>query len=226
MNKDNIESIRKTNIEDILSNIDINNVNNINQDQTLNADHVYNDNIRQDEANDSTKQSDSDTHISHEEMQSSHELLLELNTLKQQYKQSKDDYLRIHAEMQNFKKRTEDELKKARDFSISSFAKDIIVIKDYLEMALADQSGNFEALKMGVDLTLKQMIQALDRNLVTEINVNLGDKLDPYLHQALDTIDTDQYNNGSICAILQKGYKIKDRVIRPATVKTAKNIAS
>lgn len=155
-----------------------------------------------------------------QEVQQTPEQIIE--ELHQQIAELKDQYIRAQADMQNRERRNIEEVKKARDYAISSFAGDIVIVKDYLEMALKDQSGNFEMLKMGVDLTLKQLIQVFENHKVKTIDPKLGDKLDPNLHQAMDSIDSTEYESGSIAEILQKGYSLNERVLRPSMVKVAK----
>lgn len=147
----------------------------------------------------------------------------EILQLKTMVTELKDAYIRAQAEIQNTQRRSVEEVKKAHDFAISSFAKDIIVVKDYLEMALKDESSNFEAMKMGVDLTLKQLIQVFERHAVKEINPNIKDKLDPYLHQAMENVEIDGYEANSIVNVRQKGYSLNKRVLRPAMVTVAKD---
>lgn len=136
--------------------------------------------------------------------------------------EAKDANLRLIAEMQNLQRRNQEELKKARDFAISSFAKEIIVVKDYLEMALKDQSGNFEMLKMGVDLTLQQLIKVFEGHHVKDINPQPKEKLDANLHQAMSVIEEHAQEPNTIIEVMQKGYLLNGRVLRPAMVTVAK----
>jgi molecular chaperone GrpE len=142
--------------------------------------------------------------------------------LEQKISEYKDLYLRTQADMQNLQKRSLDDVKKSRDYAISNFAKDIIVVKDYLEMALKDQSGNIEAMKMGVDLTLKQLIQIFEKQKIKEILPNKNDKLDPNLHQAINTVEVENQDTNTVVDVMQKGYLLNDRVLRPAMVSVAK----
>lgn len=146
----------------------------------------------------------------------------QITTLEAKLAELKDQYIRSQAEMHNQQKRYQDEIKKARDFAISNFAKDIIVVKDYLEMALLDQSGNFEAIKTGVDLTLKQLLQIFERQLIKEISPKPKDKLDPHLHQAVNTLEVPDHEPNTIVSVMQKGYMLNERVLRPAMVAVAK----
>lgn len=134
----------------------------------------------------------------------------------------KDLYVRSQAEIQNVQRRSIEDVKKARDFAFSSFAKDVVVVKDYLEMALADTTGNIDTIKTGVDLTLKQLVQIFDSNAIKEIKPNSGDKLDPHLHQAMNSIEAEGQESNSIVSVMQKGYVLNSRVLRPAMVVVAK----
>ena len=142
--------------------------------------------------------------------------------LERKITELKDLYVRSQAEIQNIQRRNQDEVKKARDYAISSFVKDLVVVKDYLEMALKDQSGDFETIKTGVDLTLKQLIQVFERHLVKEINPNPQEKLDPHLHQAMNSVDAPEQDANTIVSVMQKGYRLNERVLRPAMVTVAK----
>lgn len=134
----------------------------------------------------------------------------------------KDNNLRLVAEMQNTQRRSQDEIKKARDYAISNFAKEIITVKDYLEMALKDQSGNFEMLKMGVDLTLQQLVKVFESHQVKEINPQPKEKLDANLHQAMNVVEEHDQEANTIVAVMQKGYMLNGRVLRAAMVSVAK----
>ena len=97
----------------------------------------------------------------------------------------------------------------------------MLPVKDYLEMALLDQSGNFDALKMGVQMTLNELQKAFDATHIKEINPQPGDKLDPHQHQAMQAVVSEQKPN-TIVSVMKKGYTLSDRVLRPAMVVVAK----
>lgn len=132
----------------------------------------------------------------------------------------KEQFLRAKAETENQRRRAVEEVAKAQKFAIEKFASELISVKDSLEMALLDQSGQFDTLKMGVDLTLKQLLAAFEKSQISEINP-LGDKLDPHRHQAISTEESDAEPN-SVVRVMQKGYLIADRILRPAMVVVAK----
>jgi molecular chaperone GrpE len=131
-----------------------------------------------------------------------------------------DAYLRAKAEAENTRRRAEDEMAKARKFAIESFAESLVPVKDSLEAAIAIQNATNEQLLEGVHATLRQLAQALERNKVVEVNPAAGSKFDPHQHQAISVVPADQEAN-TVVAVLQKGYLIAERVLRPALVTVA-----
>lgn len=148
--------------------------------------------------------------------------LTEVEKLEKEIAELKDNHLRLVAEMQNNQRRNQEEIKKARDFAISNFAKEIVTVKDYLEMALKDQSGNFDMLKMGVDMTLQQLVKVFEAQQIKEINPSAKDKLDANLHQAMSTVEEHEQEPNTIVSVMQKGYILNGRVLRAAMVTVAK----
>lgn len=146
----------------------------------------------------------------------------QLEKLQQELNELKDNNLRLIAEMQNAQRRSQDEVKKARDYAISNFAREIVTVKDYLEMALKDQSGNFDMLKMGVDLTLQQLVKVFEGQQIKEINPQAKEKLDANLHQAMSVVEEHEQESNTIVAVMQKGYILNGRVLRAAMVTVAK----
>ncbi|PSJ79793.1 nucleotide exchange factor GrpE [Neisseria iguanae] len=134
----------------------------------------------------------------------------------------KDEQLRGLANEQNLRRRHQEEIAATHKFAGQKFAAEMLPVKDYLEMALLDQSGNFEALKMGVQMTLNELQKAFDTTQIKEINPAVGDKLDPHQHQAVQTVGNGQEPN-TIVNVMKKGYALSDRVLRPAMVVVAKN---
>lgn len=150
------------------------------------------------------------------------EEISQLEKVQKELAELKDTNLRLIAEMQNTQRRSQEEIKKARDYAISNFAKEIITIKDFLEMALKDQSGNFDMLKMGVDLTLQQVVKIFEGQQIKEINPAVKEKLDANLHQAMSAVDADGQEANTIVSVMQKGYMLNGRVLRAAMVTVAK----
>jgi molecular chaperone GrpE len=131
-----------------------------------------------------------------------------------------DAYLRAKAEVENIRRRADDEMSKARKFAIESFAESLLPVKDSLEAALAIENASVDQLREGTHATLRQLGQALERNKVLEIAPPAGTKFDPHQHQAISVVPAEQEAN-TVVAVLQKGYLIADRVLRPALVTVA-----
>lgn len=131
-----------------------------------------------------------------------------------------DQFLRSQAEMQNVRRRADEEVAKARKFAVESFAESLLPVCDSLEAGLAHADLSTEQLREGSEATLRQLKAALERNKVLEINPAPGTKFDPHLHQAISMVPADQEPN-TVVTVLQKGYSIADRVLRPALVTVA-----
>jgi molecular chaperone GrpE len=128
-----------------------------------------------------------------------------------------DSFLRAKADTENMRRRAQEDIAKAHKFAIESFAEAMVPVKDSLEMALTVETPSIESLKEGVEMTLKQLTSAFDKNRLLEVNPQPGDKLDPMKHQAISMVPSDQEAN-TIVSVLQKGYTIADRLLRPALV--------
>ncbi len=140
-----------------------------------------------------------------------------LAELEAKHAEVADAYLRAKAEAENTRRRAEDEITKARKFAVEGFAESLLPVKDSLEAAIALPSATPEQLLEGVHATLRQLSSALERNRVVEINPAAGAKFDPHQHQAISVVPAEQEAN-TVVAVLQKGYLISDRVLRPALV--------
>ncbi len=131
-----------------------------------------------------------------------------------------DAWLRAKAETENMRRRAAEDVDKARKFAVEAFANELLAVKDSLEAALAVETPSVENLKDGVDLTLKQLVAAFGRCNVHEIDP-MGEKFDPHLHQAIQMIESDKPAN-TVVTVLQKGYRLHERTLRPALVMVAK----
>ena len=128
-----------------------------------------------------------------------------------------DAFLRAKAEAENTRRRADEEIAKARKFAVESFAESLLPVKDSLESAIAIPAATPEQLLEGVHATLRQLSAALERNKVVEINPPAATRFDPHQHQAISVVPAQQEPN-TVVAVLQKGYLIADRVLRPALV--------
>ncbi len=134
----------------------------------------------------------------------------------------KEEELRSLANEQNLRRRFQEELQNAHKFAAQKFATEMLTVKDYLEMALQDQSGNFEALKMGVSMTLNELKKAFETTQIQEIQAEQGSAPDPHRHQIMQEVESNEHNAGNIVSILKKGYTLHDRILRPSIVTVAK----
>jgi molecular chaperone GrpE len=136
-------------------------------------------------------------------------------------KESEDKYLRTHADFENIKKRLEREKYQAIDYASEKFAKDLLSTIDTLEMALQSATCDAPAeellpkLKEGIELTLKNLINSFEKNHISAVE---SDEFDPEHHNAVMQVNSDEHEHGAIVQVLQKGYKLKDRLLRPAMV--------
>ena len=148
----------------------------------------------------------------------------ELAALKAKNAELTEQVLRAHAEAQNTRRRAEDEMSKARKFAVESFAESLLAVADSLEAGLAHKDATSEQIREGAEATLRQLKSTLERNKVIQINPAPGAKFDPHQHQAISVVpqspESPQEPN-TVVSVLQKGYLIADRVLRPALVTVA-----
>jgi molecular chaperone GrpE len=131
-----------------------------------------------------------------------------------------DAWLRAKAEGENIRRRAQEDITKAGKFAVEKFASELIAVRDSLEAALSSDKQTAEDLKAGVELTLKQLSSAFEKSALLEVNP-LEEKFDPHRHQAISQAEADGEPN-RVINVLQKGYVLHDRVIRPALVIVSK----
>jgi len=145
-------------------------------------------------------------------------------SLEAALQESKNETLRLHAEFENFQKRTLKEKNAAVSYAHESIAKDLLAVVDTFEQALISmEDGDDEkvaSIKEGVELTFEQLKKALEKNHIKEVETKDG--YDPNFHQAIMQVDSEDHETGEIVAVLQKGYQLKERILRPAMVSTCK----
>ncbi len=138
----------------------------------------------------------------------------------------KDKFLRAHADFENSKKRLEKDKINAVAYANESFANDILAVVDSFDNALASMQSSenssevLENIKEGVALTYEQLKKILEKNGIQEISCE--EEFNPEVHQAIMQVESDAHNEGDVVQVIQKGYTIKDRVLRPAMVSTCK----
>jgi len=148
----------------------------------------------------------------------------EVTALQAKNSELAEQYLRAQADVQNIRRRADEDVSKARKFAVEAFAESLLPVTDSLEAGLAIKDANNEQIREGAQATLRQLKSALERNKVLEINPAAGAKFDPHQHQAISVVplpaDSTQEAN-TVVTVLQKGYTIADRVLRPALVTVA-----
>ncbi|WP_240732716.1 nucleotide exchange factor GrpE [Halioglobus maricola] len=148
----------------------------------------------------------------------------EVAQLHEELAAAKDAVLRAQAEVQNAKRRAEQDIEKARKFALERFAGDLLPVADNLERALESASGDDEVIKPiaeGVELTLKSLIDVLGKQNIEVVDPN-GEPFDPNLHQAMSMIENPEVEPNTVIAVMQKGYTLNGRLIRPAMVMVSK----
>ena len=146
--------------------------------------------------------------------------LAEVAVLQAKVTELQDQYLRGQAEVQNARRRADEEVSKARKFAVESFADSMLPVIDSLEAGLAIQEATTQQIREGAEATLRQLKSALERNKVLAIDPAVGAKFDPHQHQAISMVPAEQEAN-TVVTVLQKGFLIADRVLRPALVTVA-----
>ncbi|PJI44757.1 MAG: nucleotide exchange factor GrpE [Rhizobium sp.] len=152
-----------------------------------------------------------------------------LEALKAENAELRDRFLRLAAEMDNLRRRTERELKDAKTYAVTGFARDMLAVSDNLRRALealpdearAAADAGLSALIEGVEMTERGMLSTLERHGVRKIEAE-GQKFDPNFHQAMFEIPNPDVPNNTVVQVVQAGYAIGDRVLRPAMVGVAK----
>ena len=144
----------------------------------------------------------------------------EVAALQGKVTELQDQYIRGQAEVQNARRRADDEVSKARKFALESFADSLLPVLDSLEAGLAVQTATPEQIREGAEATLRQLKSAMERNKIVAIDPAAGAKFDPAQHQAISVVPAEQEAN-TVVSVLQKGYLIAERVLRPALVTVA-----
>jgi molecular chaperone GrpE len=148
------------------------------------------------------------------------DLAAELAALQAKHAEVADAYLRAKAEAENTRRRAEEEMSKARRFAVEAFAESLLPVADSLQAATTLPNATPEQLLEGVHATLRQLTAALERHKVVQIAPPAGTRFDPHQHQAISMVPAEQEAN-TVVAVLQKGYLIAERVLRPALVTVA-----
>lgn len=163
-----------------------------------------------------------------EGIQAEKDLVQQLEEMSQKARENWDKLLRVQAEMDNLRRRTEIELQNAHKFAVENFAKELLPVIDSLELGLQSATADtpdVAKLVEGSELTLKQFKSAFDKFNIVSVNPS-GEPFDPGLHQAMAMQPTDDAKPNTVLTVFQKGYSLNDRLLRPAMVVVAQAIAN
>lgn len=157
------------------------------------------------------------------------ELLVEVETLRsrlEELEDMKDGFLRAKAEMENIRRRSQNEIVSVRKFAIEGFAQELLNVRDSMDQASMvelreEESEAVVKMKEGLELTVKQLDSVLIKFGVSEVEADIGVKFDPELHQAISMVESAEVDSNHIIAVMQKGFMLKDRLLRPAMVVVA-----
>jgi molecular chaperone GrpE len=144
----------------------------------------------------------------------------QIEALQAELEEAKAQVLYVKAEGENIRRRSTDDIDKARKFALEKFSGELLAVKDSLDAALAVESATVESYKDGVELTAKQLLSVFEKFNIAELNP-VEEKFDPNKHQAISTVESEGEPN-TVISVLQKGYTLNDRVLRPALVVVSK----
>ncbi|MGO3049356.1 nucleotide exchange factor GrpE [Staphylococcus casei] len=175
-----------------------------------NADDTNDDKVKDNLQEDNTEEKESDVDPKDEEIQQ----------LKKDVQEKEEKYLRLYAEFENYKRRIQKENQTMKEYKAQDVLNDILPTIDNIERALQidGEDEQFKSLKKGVEMVHESLINALKNNGLEKIETE-GQQFDPNVHQAVVQDDNPDFESGEITQELQRGYKLKDRVLRPSMVK-------
>ena len=175
------------------------------------------------------KEQEHQEHTEENEQQAKEEQNDPCSEIEAKLAECEEKFLRTHADFENAKKRLEKEKIQAIEYALEKFAQDLLPALDSLDMALAavsqeglDAKEAVEQLKKGIELTIDQFVKAFEKNGIEVIEIEEGGEFNPHLHEAILQVDDAQKSAGQIVQVIQKGYKYKERILRPAKVSVAK----
>ncbi len=156
-----------------------------------------------------------------EEVKETKEVEENANPLEKELADTKEQLLRVTAEYANFRKRSEKEKQDSYSFAKADTVKELLPVIDNLERALASEVQDADGIRQGVQMTYDSLMNILSAKIGIDVYGDKGDIFDPNLHNAVMHIEDDNFADGEIVDVFQKGYKIGDKIIRAAMVKTA-----
>ncbi len=173
--------------------------------------------MEQNENTPQNEQAQANAETSAETMPSLEEMLQESERKAQEHY---DAWMYAKAEGENIRRRAADDVSKAQKFAVERFSNEMLAVMDSLQAGLAVETASVESFKSGMELTLKQLSNVFEKFNIKEVNP-IGEKLDPHKHQAITLVESEQPAN-TVVTVMQKGYTLNERVLRPALVMVAK----
>lgn len=179
-------------------------------------------NLTEDEAVNNTEVVDSEENIDDEALlQAEDQLAEKIKQAEKKAEESWEQLLRTKAEMENLRRRTEKDLENAHKYAIEKFVTELLPIIDSMEMGLNVEEASVDSMKQGMELTINMMKSAFDKFNIGIINPQ-DEKFDPELHQAMSMQPTEDVEPNTVIAVMQKGYTLNGRLVRPAMVMVSK----
>jgi len=154
-------------------------------------------------------------------VQAEDDLIEQLNSAKSKAEENWDLLLRTKAEMENLRRRTQKDLENAHKYGIEKFVTELLPVMDSMELGLAAEDASAESLKEGMELTINMVSQMFEKFNIKMLDP-INEKFDPELHQAMTAQPTDEVEPNTVIAVMQKGYLLNDRLVRPAMVMVSK----
>lgn len=152
------------------------------------------------------------------------DLVAELEAAREEANQNREQFMRSEAEMANLRRRVEKDIENAHKFGQEKLVKEVVTVADNLERTLAaieTDSAEIQPLKEGVEMTLKGLLDTFAKFNIKPINPE-GEPFDPQLHQAMSMVENPDVEPNTVVAVMQKGYTLHDRLLRPAMVVVSK----
>jgi molecular chaperone GrpE len=156
------------------------------------------------------------------------DLAQELAEAQAKIKEYWDQIVRLNAEIENNRKRAQRDIENAHKYAVKGFVESLLPVTDSMELGLgatAAENANVDSIKEGMSMTLDMFMQTLEKNGITQVNP-VGEKFNPEQHQAMSIQESDEAEPNTVIAVMQKGYLLNDRLIRPAMVIVSKEKSS
>lgn len=152
----------------------------------------------------------------------------QLEQARSEAREFEDRFMRASAEVENVRRRAESDVAQSRKFAVEAFARELLNVKDSLDLASAVElpeadTGPVAKMREGLELTLRQLDSVFERFSVAVVDPAVGEKFDPELHQAMSMQPSESVEPNHVVAVMQKGYRLHDRLLRPAMVIVARS---